>query len=63
MVNVQFADETEKVVVAYLSCPQDNAVYPNQGSVDLTDSRYAAFYESLPQVARETLQAPQSAGQ
>nr|DAG76231.1 MAG TPA: hypothetical protein [Caudoviricetes sp.] len=61
MIQVQFSDSTQKTIVSYLSGAQDLGVYPNQGSVELTDSRYAAFYSSLPSVCTAVMPAPQSA--
>ena len=43
LVNVQFSDATEKVVIAFFACPQDPDAYPNQGQIDDSDPMYLAF--------------------
>lgn len=48
---VQFADDTEEVVIASFSCAQDPADYPHQGVVDAGDPRYVAFESTLPKTA------------
>lgn len=55
---VQYADATEQVVVSVFMCPQDEAEYPHQGTVERSDPRYAAFYEAMPSGIREYLPAP-----
>ena len=47
MINVQFSDSTETVIVSYFGAPQDSAAFANQGTVEITDARYKVFYESL----------------
>jgi len=58
MVNVQFLDASQQVVISYFADAQDPAVYPNQGSIDQTDARYAAFFNSLPAFAQADLPVP-----
>jgi hypothetical protein len=45
---IQFEDDTETVVIASFSCPQDPDVFPNQGAVESDDPRYLAFEATLP---------------
>lgn len=40
---VQFTDETKTKICSIFDCPQDPEVWPNQGEVDESDSRYQAF--------------------
>jgi hypothetical protein len=57
-INVQFSDSTQKSVVSYFGCPQDPSAYPNQGQIDTSDPRYAAFYSSLPPIAQPGMPTP-----
>lgn len=53
-VNVQFADDTQKVVIAAFGSEQDADAFPNQGVVKDTDKRYTAFLakvDTTPSVA------------
>ena len=47
MVDVQFIDESEDVICAYFSGPQDPEYYPHQGLVEEDDPRYKAFLETI----------------
>jgi hypothetical protein len=42
-VYVQFSDATETTIIASFGCPQDQASFPNQATIDPSDSRYQAF--------------------
>lgn len=55
---VQFDDSSETKICSYFSNPQDPDVYQNQGVIDLGDSRYKAFYESMPEFVRRDLPVP-----
>lgn len=44
-INVQFADSTQAVIISYFAGPQDPDVWPNQGVIDASDARWAAFYK------------------
>lgn len=55
---VQFSDATEKIITSVFSCEQDPSMWPNQGIVDSTDSRYAEFFNSVDAVARMSVPAP-----
>ncbi|MCT9017166.1 hypothetical protein N6G05_26805 [Cupriavidus gilardii] len=44
---VQFADETEEVIVSYFGIPQDPDYWKNQGTVESSDPRWKAYYESM----------------
>jgi hypothetical protein len=43
LINVQFADAQQAMVVASFSCAQDPGVFPHQGTLDPGDPRYLAF--------------------
>jgi hypothetical protein len=58
MINVQFADDSDQVVVSYLSGPQDPAYYPNQGVISTSDPRWAAYYNAKPFFLRDGLPTP-----
>lgn len=45
-VYVDFADETQQVIVATFSNPQDSEHWKNQGEVTTSDERYADYYHS-----------------
>lgn len=55
---VQFADDTEEVIVSYFPAQQDPKVYPHQGTVDTSDPRWRVFWEALPDSAKPYLPAP-----
>lgn len=57
---VQFSDADEKVIVALFANEQDNEIFMNQGQVDLSDPRYASFFNELPLLAREAMPLPTS---
>jgi hypothetical protein len=57
-VNIQFSDSTQDVVIAYFSNAQDEAAYPNQGVLDLSDARWKAFYDSHTPFLQSLLPAP-----
>lgn len=56
--NVQFADASETTIVSLFSSPQDPTVYSNLGTVEPSDARWAAFYNSLPAWAHQGIPAP-----
>ncbi|AHE31123.1 hypothetical protein [Burkholderia pseudomallei] len=55
---VQFSDADEKVITAVFANEQDREVFPNQGKIDLTDPRYAAFFNALPRLAQQAIPSP-----
>jgi hypothetical protein len=57
---VQFADATEKVIVAAFGCAQDETAWPNQGIVANSDSRWAAYYATIPIGAQAAWPEPTS---
>lgn len=58
LIYVQFYDDTEAVVAAYWSTPQDPQYYPNQGSMDTSDPRWHAYYDSLDPFFQASLPTP-----
>jgi deferrochelatase/peroxidase EfeB len=58
MLNVQFSDATETVIIAYFSGPQNATAYPNQGTVLPSDVRWATYYATLPAAVQATLTPP-----
>jgi hypothetical protein len=57
-INVQFADSTEQVVVAYFAAPQSATAWPNQGTVDSSSALWATYYNSLPEFINQGMPAP-----
>lgn len=57
MLNVQFSDATQEIVLAYFGCPQDENAFPNQGTVAVSDARWKTFYASLPAMMQDALTA------
>lgn len=47
---VQFADETESVIVSIFSCEQDPDAHPFQGVVAFDDDRLIAYMEGKPAI-------------
>jgi len=49
MLNViaQFSDATKSTIITYFASPQDPELYPNIGVVDISDKRWADFYQSV----------------
>ncbi len=55
---VQFSDATEATVVSVFGAPQDPAAWSNLGKIPSDDPRYAAYYNSLPEMSRQFMVAP-----
>lgn len=47
MLNVQFSDDTQAEIQMYFGAAQDPNIYPNLGTVDLTDARWKTFYDKI----------------
>lgn len=58
MIFVQYTDETKTIIASIFSCVQDSVV-ENQGTVELSDTRYKAFYDALPDQIKTTLPTPE----
>lgn len=52
-INVAFSDESETTVIASFGCAQDIEVWPHQGLVDETDSRWISYAAQFPSGAIE----------
>lgn len=59
-INVQFSDAAGSAVITYFGSPQDPGAYPNQGTLDASDPRWKAWYDSVPS-CQPFLPAPVSA--
>ncbi|MFP1871898.1 hypothetical protein ACLEDV_08020 [Lonsdalea quercina] len=55
---VQFSDDSESEIVSLFGNPQDEKYWPHQGTVDISDARYKAYYEKMPEIARENWPVP-----
>lgn len=58
ILNVQFSDSTDAVIVSYFGCPQDAAVFPNQGIVNTDDAKWSVFYGEVPESMQSGLPVP-----
>ncbi|MDN0096583.1 hypothetical protein [Yersinia rohdei] len=56
--HVQFADDTEAVIVSYFCCPQDPIYYSFLGEVEVDDPRWHVFYEKMPDYIQFYLPTP-----
>ncbi|WP_458763579.1 hypothetical protein [Cupriavidus basilensis] len=54
---VRFKDETQAEIVAWFAV-QQSPVGENDGEVDPTDSRWRAYFETMPPSLRPVLPAP-----
>lgn len=45
---VQWQDASQATVASVFPGPQDAETYPNQGMIQSNDSRYLAWYKSIP---------------
>lgn len=57
-INVQFVDSTEVAIVSYFSCPQDPAIFANQGQISTSDSRWKTYFDAQPSLAQKALPQP-----
>ncbi|MCO1384485.1 hypothetical protein [Burkholderia multivorans] len=58
--NVQFSDSSETTIIVYFASPQSMSAYTNLGTVEASDARWAAFYQSMDSQARQYLPPPTS---
>lgn len=61
LVNIQFSDSTNTVIISYFNSPQDPSVFPNQGQIDTSDARYVTWYDEQSFFAQMALPAPSAA--
>lgn len=61
IVNIQFSDSTEQVIVSYFAGPQDPDVFQNLGTVDTSDARWKTYYDSQPAPLQSCFPAPTEA--
>lgn len=58
-INVSFSDETKTKITGYATAPQDDATWPNQGTVGTNDPMWAAYYNAQdPVLIQPYLPAP-----
>ena len=55
---VQFSDEKEEKIITWFASPQSSECFDFLGEVDPSDSRYRAFYDSLPSYASDGMPDP-----
>lgn len=60
-INVQFTDNTEKVIQTYFSSPQDPSVYDNLGTITTDDARWKAYFDAIPFASMSGLPSPTGA--
>ncbi len=58
---VNFTDSTQKNISDVFCGPQDETIYPNQGTVAASDARWAAYYAAVTPAMRVGLAVPTSA--
>lgn len=58
MLNVQFTDSTQATILAYFGAPQNPTYYANLGTVESSDARWRAYYNSLTAPEQANLPAP-----
>tara|TARA_Y100000114_G_C11512752_1_gene209763 strand:+ start:85 stop:270 length:186 start_codon:yes stop_codon:yes gene_type:complete len=55
---VQFYDSSEQEIIALFGGPQDPDVFPNQGTVDTSDTRWKAYYDKQDAFIKTLLPKP-----
>lgn len=60
MLNVQFSDSTETVIVSSFAVPQDAGAYPNQGQIETSDPRWKTFFDLMNPAVQKYLPTPTS---
>ncbi|WP_428492173.1 hypothetical protein [Rhodopila sp.] len=55
---VAFSDTTEAVITAVFATAQSDTSFPNQGTVEASDTRWSAFFATLPASAQAALTPP-----
>ena len=55
---VQFADDTEEVIISYFGSPNDPEVWPNQGTVEQSDPRWKTYWDAQPILIQRMLPLP-----
>lgn len=58
-IDVQFADDSDTVIVSYFGAPQDPSNFPNLGTVDVSDERWKTYFAVQPPWVQPYLPAPQ----
>jgi hypothetical protein len=58
LIYVQFADETEEVIISYFAAPQNPVMFPNQAAIYTNDPRWKVYYDKLPDEVKVTFPAP-----
>lgn len=54
----QYSDSTKTAIIAVFDSPQDSSGRVNCEEIDISDSRYIAFYESLPDFVKQLIPCP-----
>ena len=57
---IAFTDESGSAIASFFSGPQDKAAFPHQATIETSDPKWKAFYESIPEMMRDGLPAPTS---
>ncbi len=58
-IHVQFADETEEVIVSCFLSQPDPEYWHYLGEVEVTDPRWHVYYEAMPVHAKQCWPSPQ----
>lgn len=59
LLNVQFSDETETVIISHFGAQQDPELWPNQGELSSEDPRWKAYFDAQAPFTKEMLPKPE----
>ena len=57
---IAFTDESGSAIASFFSGPQDKAGFPYQATIESSDPKWKAFYDSVPEMMRNGLPEPDS---
>ncbi len=49
--HIAFRDAAEREIIAFFTSPQPIETFPHQGSIEVRDERYVAFYAAYPDLS------------
>jgi hypothetical protein len=58
MLNVQFSDSTDTIIVSYFGAPQNPEEFQNLGQVTTADPRWKTFFDGLSLSVQQALPQP-----
>lgn len=57
-INVQFSDASQEAIISYFGSPQDPEVVSNFGTVETSDPRWKAYYDTQADWVKPYLPTP-----